>query len=180
MNEKQALSFGTWPSKLTADRLTAATVRMGNIQFFRGEILWTEGRPEEGGRNALSRRTEQGEIETVLPEPWNVRTRVHEYGGLSFHASETGILFSNFKDSRLYLATEDGQVTPITPNNEHRYAAPVEDPGRNSWIAVREIMVKGESEPRNELVRIKRNGTVLPLVEGADFYADPEIGRAHV
>ena len=44
-------------------------------------MLWTEGRPAEGGRNVLVRATAGGPPRDVTPSAFNVRTRVHEYGG---------------------------------------------------------------------------------------------------
>jgi dipeptidyl aminopeptidase/acylaminoacyl peptidase len=72
----------------------------------------------------------------MLPAPWNARTRVHEYGGLSYlpvprsglpgqtpGKSQRGyaLVFANFADQRLYLAgpgVADGTEapTPITPD----------------------------------------------------------------
>ena len=41
---------------------------------------------------------------TSLPPPFNVRTRVHEYGGGSYVVAGGVVVFSNFADGRLYRA----------------------------------------------------------------------------
>jgi hypothetical protein len=48
------------------------------------DIYWIEGRPDEGGRNVVVKRTADGCIADVTPEGINVRTRVHGYGGAAF------------------------------------------------------------------------------------------------
>jgi hypothetical protein len=44
---------------------------------------WLEGRPNEGGR-VVPVELREGERTDVLGPGWNVRTRVHEYGGGSY------------------------------------------------------------------------------------------------
>ena len=48
------------------------------------------------------RRTPDGRTADVTPQPFNVRTRVHEYGGGAFAVSDGVVYFSNFADQRLY------------------------------------------------------------------------------
>ena len=50
----------------------------------RRTLWWQEGRPEEGGRITVVHRGADGKQRALLPAPWNARTRVHEYGGLSY------------------------------------------------------------------------------------------------
>ena len=73
--------YGAWESPITVEMVAAADGRPGYLGAVGGELWWTEPRPEEGGRRALMRRTEDGTAVSVLPPPWNVRNRVHEYGG---------------------------------------------------------------------------------------------------
>ena len=83
------------------------------------ELWWTLARPTEGGRSALVRRRPDGESEVALPEPWNVRSRLMEYGGTPWHgAARAGegplIVFVHFADQRLYA---------YEPDTERRAAA---------------------------------------------------------
>ncbi len=89
---------------------------------------WQEGRPEEGGRMTVVHCGADGKPQALLPAPWNARTRVHEYGGLSYlpvpRASARprpaggkpprghAIVFANYADQRLYLA---GMEAPGRP-----------------------------------------------------------------
>ena len=77
----ETLPYGAWKSPITSDLIVAETIGLGGVLVDGGDIYWTESRPSEGGRNVLVRRTEAGGREDVTPAPFNVRTRVHEYGG---------------------------------------------------------------------------------------------------
>src|SRR5690606_36112550 len=54
--------------------------------------------------------------DVVLPEPWNARSRVHEYGGGAWTADADGTLFFvNAKDQRVYRMLPGGAPEPLTP-----------------------------------------------------------------
>ncbi|MER6969376.1 S9 family peptidase, partial [Streptomyces halstedii] len=78
----QTLPYGSWPSPIDATLAAAHDGHPEFVGFVGAEVWWTEPRPTEGGRRTLVRRTEDGRQESVLPAPWNVRSRVIEYGGL--------------------------------------------------------------------------------------------------
>jgi dipeptidyl aminopeptidase/acylaminoacyl peptidase len=132
-----AISFGAWPSPITAADVARSRLRLGYPTATGGEVWWQETRPEEGGRVTVMHRSAGGKLTEALPAPWNARTRVHEYGGLSYlpvprastqPAAAGGrtprghvIMFANYADQRLYLAGPDvaaGKEAPhpITPN----------------------------------------------------------------
>jgi dipeptidyl aminopeptidase/acylaminoacyl peptidase len=167
------LSYGSWPSPLSAARVTAGALRLDQIQLDGDDVYWIEGRASEGGRNVVVRRTPDGEITDVTPPGFNVRTRVHEYGGGSYSVDQGTIYFSNFADQRIYRQQPDRAPVAITDEGPF-FADYRVDRLRNRLIAVRETHLKG-SEPRNDLVAIG-TPTGVPdqlLVEGADFYSDP-------
>ncbi|MGB8939899.1 MAG: S9 family peptidase, partial [Streptomyces sp.] len=73
MMETQA--YGSWPSPIDAALAAAHDGSPATVGFVGDEAWWTEPRPAEGGRRALVRRRRDGTEESVLPEPWNVRSR---------------------------------------------------------------------------------------------------------
>ena len=80
------------------------------------DIYWIEGRPQESGRNVLVRRRIDGSIEDVTPADFNVRTRVHEYGGGACIVSGGVIYASSFADQRIIASTPlDRMPIPLTP-----------------------------------------------------------------
>jgi hypothetical protein len=48
------------------------------------DVWWQQRVPAEGGRVTVVHRGADSKQRFLLPEPWNARTRVHEYGGLSY------------------------------------------------------------------------------------------------
>ena len=73
--------FGTWPSPITAQVAATQGLRLGAPAVDGPDVYWLEGRPAEGGRNVLVRRARDGTVRELTPPGFNVRTRVHEYGG---------------------------------------------------------------------------------------------------
>ncbi|WP_033320227.1 prolyl oligopeptidase family serine peptidase [Streptomyces yerevanensis] len=114
----QTLAYGSWPSPIDASLAAAHDGHPEYVGFVGDEAWWTEPRPTEGGRRTLVRRRADGSEESVLPAPWNVRSRVIEYGGQPWAGTmrEDGplIVFVNFVDQRLY-AYEGGEPRPLTP-----------------------------------------------------------------
>ena len=128
-------------------------------------MYWLEGRASEGGRNVIVRRAPSGEISDVTAAAFNVRSRVHEYGGGAYTVYRRTIFFSNFADGRVYQQDPGGEAQPITEINSGSYADFRMDPLRSRLIGVR------EHDGVNTIVAIPGQA----LVQGADFYSDPII-----
>ena len=71
---KQIRPYGAWTSPISADLVATSGVRLGQTLYDNDDLYWLEGRPSEGGRQALVRRNAQKEIADVLPADFNVRT----------------------------------------------------------------------------------------------------------
>src|SRR5262245_18586101 len=99
---RATLPYGSWKSPLSAARVTAGTLRFDHLVLESAEVYWLEGRASEGGRNGLVRRSPDGVITDVTPPGFNVRSRVHEYGGGAFTVHRGVVYFSNFSDQRVY------------------------------------------------------------------------------
>jgi len=160
---KQFVPYGSWPSPLSAARVTAGALRLDQIHLDGRDVYWLEGRASEGGRNVIVRRTPDGGTTDVTPAGFNVRSRVHEYGGAAYTVHNGTIFFSNFSDQRVYQQERGQAPEPITNDPGGCFADYRMDVFRSRLIGVREH--NGE----NAIVSIP--GDVL--VEGADFYSDP-------
>ena len=126
----------------------------------------------------IVRQTPDGQTVDVTPSPFNVRTRVHEYGGGSFVVHNGTIYFSNFADQRLYRQTGNAEPQPLTSSEgDLRYADALVDQQRQRLICVREDFTTGEREPANTLISINlENGAdIQVLAAGSDFYASPRL-----
>lgn len=169
--------YGSWKSPITAEALTGAVLSIKEPGCDGQAIYWLEGRPEEKGRSTLIRLL-NGEQTELTPKPFDVRSRVHEYGGGSWTASNGIVLASNGSDSRIYRIDEDGQ-TPITPEGPWRYADLLIDVLHDRIIAVREDHSLEGIEPINTLVQLDLEGPNEDggqvIVSGTDFVASPAL-----
>ena len=163
MSQNLRSHYGSWPSPLTADRVTAGALRFDHIQLDGDDVYWLEGRASEGGRYVIVKLTPQGSVD-VTPPGFNVRTRVHEYGGAAYTVHDGTIYFANFTDQRVYRHRLGETPAPTTDDGAF-YADMRMDGPRNRLISVR------EKNDVNTIVVV--DGEVL--VEGADFYSDPII-----
>ncbi|HET7727982.1 MAG TPA: S9 family peptidase, partial [Candidatus Limnocylindrales bacterium] len=171
------IPFGAWPSPLSIELLTAGAVGLSSPSFDRGPdgLWWLEGRPEEGGIQVLVRWREGVGPTDVSPPGFNVRTRVHEYGGAPVLVAGELIVASDFATGRLHRILPGRTSEPLTLEGPFRYADLVLDAERDRLIGVREDH-SGDGEAVNELVTIAlTDGAVTPLVTGADFYAAPRL-----
>jgi len=177
---KSIAPHGSWPSPLTAARVTAGGLRLDHLQLDGDDVYWVEGRASEGGRYVIVKRAPSGAIADVTPPEFNVRTRVHEYGGAAYTVDRGTIYFSNFTDQRIYRQAAGQAPAPITAEGCF-YADCRVDVKRNRLIGVREDHSQ-PGEPVNTIVAIepRSRGTEVPplwheviLAGGADFYSDP-------
>ncbi len=168
--------YGSWKTPITSELIVSETIKLQQIVLDGEDVYWSESRPAEGGRNVVLRWSSDGKIENVTPKEFNVRSRVHEYGGGSFIVLDSTLFFVNFADQRLYRQ-ESGQPKPITLEAATRYADIVVDRFRNRLICVREDHSNGGLEPVNTVVAValSDNREDRLLISGNDFYSTPRI-----
>ena len=173
--------YGSWSSPFDAASVASSGRRLAAPAIAEdGAIWWAEGRPEEGGRVVLMRRAPEGEPETVTPDGFNVRTRVHEYGGGAWRlAAPDLVLFVDFESQRLHRQRLGEEPVAVSPEPAEpgalRYADMRLAPGGRTVVCVRER--DAEPEPVNEIVALSLEGGEEPrvLASGRDFYASPRI-----
>ncbi|MFF1815067.1 prolyl oligopeptidase family serine peptidase [Streptomyces sp. NPDC058251] len=136
----QSLPYGSWPSPIDAALAAAHDGHPEFVGFVGDEAWWTEPRPTQGGRRTLVRRKADGSEEPVLPAPWNVRSRVIEYGGHPWagvmRPEGPLVVFVDFADQRLYRYEVGGAPRPLTP------VSPVGDGLR--WVDPQVHLERGE------------------------------------
>lgn len=175
--------YGSWRSPITAADLAASGHPVGAGTFVGEQIWWLELRFDERGRQAVRRLDSDGKPVDVLPEPWNARTRVHEYGGGSWLGMADGtLIFTEFSDQRLYrLAPGGTEPSPLTPPREWRYAEPQLSPGGSEIWCVREAHAEDGTITR-DLCAVPLDGSaaedasaIRSILGGSDF-----LGQARV
>ncbi|MCU8593475.1 prolyl oligopeptidase family serine peptidase [Streptomyces sp. A13(2022)] len=165
----RTLSYGSWPSPVDAALAAAHDGRPDEVGFVGDEVWWTAPRPAEGGRRTLVRRHADGTEEAVLPAPWNVRSRVIEYGGRSWAAVTTDagplVVFVNFADQRLYSFAPGGDAPrPLTPlsavGGGLRWIEPDPRPERGEvWCVLEEFTGEGPTDLRRVLAAVPLDGS---------------------
>ena len=171
-------SFGSWKSPITSDLIVQDVVTLGAIQLDGDDVYWVEMRPADGGRNVIVRRTPDGAARDVTPAPFNVRTRVHEYGGLCFWVAAGVVWFANYADQRVYRQAPGAAPAPLTPAGvDLRYGDGMVDRTRNRLVCVREDHRAAGREAVNAIVALdpERGGAGEVLAEGSHFYGWPAV-----
>lgn len=175
------LPAGTWPSPITAASMVSGAVGISEAVPDGDDTWWAELRPNEGGRTALIRYS-GGEAVEITPPGVNVRTRVHEYGGGAWWATEGVAYYVEFGDQRLRRIEPGGVAVLLTPEPAvpagDRFADGRVTPDGRWFVCVRERHgVEGRSEAVNDVVAIATDGSfdVRVLATGADFYAAPRV-----
>lgn len=165
--------YGAWASPITAASLADGMIGLADLRVADGRLYWLENRPAEGGRLVLMTQ-DGGQARQLTPEGFNVRTRVHEYGGAAYLVTPAGVWFSHFRDQKLYLQAGDAAPEPMTPDG-YRYADADAAPG-GGLIAVREDHTDPASV-KNAVVRLSGEaGDAGRVLYGeADFVAYPRV-----
>jgi dipeptidyl aminopeptidase/acylaminoacyl peptidase len=176
--------YGAWPSPIDARDLVTGSSQPIDVWAEAGTTWWSQTRPDQGGRQQIVRRDADGTSHDPVPEAWNARTRVHEYGGAAWWVHD-GVIFSvDWSDQRLYRIEPDQAPIPITPvppiPAAFRYTDGRLTPDGATCICVRESHL--EDDVRNEIVAITATGPEdaepadpVVLFSGPDFVAAPRI-----
>jgi dipeptidyl aminopeptidase/acylaminoacyl peptidase len=185
---KQVAPYGSWSSPISAADVASDSARLGWLGWVDGELWWTESRPGQGGRVTLMRWAPgAGAAVEMLSEPWNVRSRIIEYGGHPWAAGRRGaeagrtagaaepvVVFANWSDQRLYRFEPGGgpgeggaagsSPQPISPEPEipagMRFAELFVHSDRDEVWCVRETHIgPAPTDVRRDIVAIPLNGS---------------------
>ena len=162
-------------SPITPDVVARANAGVGEPRLLDGTLYWLESRPAEGGRTTLLRARGDAK-EELTPQPFNVRSRVHEYGGAAYLPTGHTVYFVNAADQNIFAVEFNGSIRQLTQTDaQTRYADLCADPKRDRLVAVTEI--HGDAaQPVNALAAISiATGEVSILHRGHDFYASPRV-----
>lgn len=182
--------YGTWTSPVTASQVATGRGGPSWVALADGHAWWAESRPTEGGRLALCRAKPGGPVQEVLAAPWNVRNRVHEYGGRPWTLIGTRLVFTNWDDQRWYATDPDTDDTPVPispdPQRRHgiRYADPQPSPdGTELWCVRETVTGDRPTDIRRDLVAIPLSGAattdpaaVRVLAASHHFLTGPQPG----
>lgn len=154
--------YGFWPSPITAESVAKGTIGYSFTEIADGQFYWIEAWPD--GRCTLMNL--EGEL---TPSPFNVRSRVHEYGGRPYTVYKGSIYFINFQDQALYRI-QNGVIKQITDGSIY-FAEPI-----MTEFGIIAVAEKRGKTVENFLALIDpETGNVQTLASGHDFYGSPAL-----
>ncbi|HET7723584.1 MAG TPA: prolyl oligopeptidase family serine peptidase [Propionibacteriaceae bacterium] len=174
----ETLPYGSWPSPVSTDLITSASVGLEGGCIDGDDVYWVESHASQRGRASLWRLS--GGSRTEITPDHNVRSSVHEYGGGAFSVADGVVVFVDFASQRVLLIEDGRPPRPITPDGTLlRYGGLVLVPSRRCAYAVREDHTVSDIECVNTLVRLdldteNAEGGVV-VASGADFYSQPAV-----
>ncbi|MEU7134384.1 prolyl oligopeptidase family serine peptidase [Streptomyces sp. NPDC046261] len=165
--------YGAWQSPIDAELAATHDGRPEYVGTVGDEVWWVAPRPAESGRSTLVRLLPDGREEQALPAPWNVRSRVLEYGGVPWAAVPRAaggplVVFVHFADQRLYAWEPDdpagGAPRPLTPvsavGGGLRWAEPVLRHGDGEvWCVLEEFTGDGPCDVRRVIAAVPLDGS---------------------
>ncbi|MDA1076310.1 MAG: prolyl oligopeptidase family serine peptidase [Proteobacteria bacterium] len=177
-----ANAYGTWDSQISAQAVARGATGFSDLQSVNGTRYWLESLPQEGGRVAAFSHSD-GQTQLLTPAPFNVRSRVHEYGGSAMLACESGVWFVNAIDQNIYFVDAALKITQLTRGDSQvRFSSLALDREHQRLISVAEIhngsqtRSSAHAEPQNVIAAISLDdGDMTILHQGHDFYADPAL-----
>jgi len=187
--DRKVLPYGSWPSPISVDMAVSSALAMREPRFDGHDLYWTEGRPQERGRQVIVRWNERDGAVDVTPPDFNARTMAHEYGGGQYAVADGTVYFANLPDGRIYRQPRDAAPVALTAAGPYRYGDLTYDRARNRLLCVREDMARVLAagadahtagadgrvpEPEDALVAIDpASGATTVLAQGYDFYNTP-------
>jgi len=93
MNEIPAERFGCWKSPIGGDDVGATAIFLDAPRLESKKLYWTEARPEDDGRTVLVVREQDGSTRDVTHNSYDIRSRVHEYGGGAYVVEGDNVYF---------------------------------------------------------------------------------------
>lgn len=178
-------AYGSWDSALSPQSVVAGQATLAFPMPVAGGVFYLESLPAEENHFVLFFIDKQGARSRVSPAGFNLRSRVHEYGGLPFAADDHVVFWVNFSDQRIYrqLRRDSGQgwtdPEPLTAADSGlRFADFCYDKQRQRLLCVCEEH-GAESEVLNRLVALNTAGcavlTPQLLFGESDFVAAPAL-----
>ena len=175
-------TYGSWPSPLSAALVAGHTIGLGSLRADADALFWLEQRPAEAGRGVLCRQ-HAGRTRELTPAPYNVGSRVHEYGGGAYAVRDGRIGFSHRPDGSVWLIEPEAAPRPVSRIGGLRFADFCFMPDGRHLLAVREDhRDTAAAQPEASIVALSLDPALDAagnagevLVRGPDFLSSPRI-----
>ncbi|MCK8044225.1 prolyl oligopeptidase family serine peptidase [Shewanella sp. 1CM18E] len=165
--------YGSWASPVTPEDVYDLADDISDVRATTQGIYFVQSNANNEGKKGVYRFDIDGGVTKVVSSNFNIRSRVHEYGGAPYAAIGNSLFATKFSDQILYRIAPNQAPFALTPNGT-RHAGCISNPKASRLICVREDhRVKGE--PVHSLVGINLSyaDEGETLASGADFYSMP-------
>ncbi|ABZ77418.1 peptidase S9 prolyl oligopeptidase active site domain protein [Shewanella halifaxensis HAW-EB4] len=165
--------YGSWASPVTPEDVYDLTDDITDVRATSQGIYFVQSNADNEDKKGVYRLELDGTASKVVSSNFDIRSRVHEYGGSPFVAIGSSLFATKFSDQILYRIAPNQAPFPLTPNGT-RHAGCISNPKASRLICVREDH-RGKGEPVNSLVGINLSyaDEGNTLISGADFYSKP-------
>jgi len=177
----EILPFLQWQARLTPRQLYSQASPPQYPAFYKEQFYYLEQLAAEGGRCVLVRQQPDGTKETLTTDGFNIRSRVHEYGGKAYLLADEHVWFSNDTDRRIYKQELSPVASPeaLTAADSQDMAIDFQLTADGKYLIFVQEHPVMDGENENSLCALSLHAK-LParpyrLVCGADFYANPVI-----
>lgn len=184
-------SYRNWQALLAPRELYSQAPAPQYPAEYKGYLYYLEQRAAEDGRSVLVRQLlggggVVGKKETLTPDGFNIRSRVHEYGGKAFHLADGYVWFFNDTDSRIYKQklSLDGKPEALSEAGCLQLAIDFQLLASGKCLIFIQESLIDDGENKNTISGLSlitepdgkiSNRKSYELVSGADFYANPVI-----
>ncbi|QYK14519.1 S9 family peptidase [Shewanella rhizosphaerae] len=167
--------YGSWHSVLSAKQVYAPSDSFGVLRPMGGGLYFTQADAERGGKVGVNKITPKGEVASIIDPEFDVKSRVHEYGGAPVLAIGNSLFAVKSDDQRFYRIAPNQAPVALTPADT-RHADCVSYPKGSRIICVREDH-RLAGDPTASIVALNLNfeNEGETLVSGSDFYAAPRV-----
>ncbi len=177
----EILPFLQWQARLTPRQLYSQASPPQYPVFYKEQFYYLEQLAAQGGRCVLIRQQPDGTKETLTTDGFNIRSRVHEYGGKAYLLADEHVWFSNDADRRVYKQELSPVASPeaLTAADSQDMAIDFQLTADGKYLIFVQEHPVMDGENENSLCALSLHAK-LParpyrLVCGADFYANPVI-----
>ncbi|MCL1147017.1 prolyl oligopeptidase family serine peptidase [Shewanella sp. 10N.261.52.F9] len=170
---KVIAEYGSWASPVTPEDVYDLSDDISHVRATSQGIYFVQSNANNEGKMGVYRLDLDGSVNKVVSSNFNIRSRVHEYGGAPYAAIGHSLFATKFSDQILYRIAPNQAPFALTPNGT-RHAGCISNPKASRLICVREDH-RGNGEPINSLVGVNLSyaDEGESLVSGADFYGKP-------
>ena len=147
---------------------------------YNNRLYFIEQRAAESGRSVLVRLEDDGATTCLTPDGYNIRSRVHEYGGKAHTLHSSQLYFSNDADGVIYRQALDPLAKPqslMTADTKAGMSIDFQVSPDEQFLVFVHEQSRPDAENENRLcyVALDQPDAIHGLVSGADFYAGPVI-----